>query len=33
MSILIRDATIIAMDKTHGSKPFQGDILIEGERI
>lgn len=33
MSILIRGATIIAMDKAHGSKPFQGDILIQGERI
>ena len=33
MSILIRGATIVAMDETHGSKPFQGDILIEGDSI
>jgi 5-methylthioadenosine/S-adenosylhomocysteine deaminase len=33
MSILIRGATIIAMDKVHGGAPFQGDILIEGDRI
>ena len=33
MSILIEGATIVAMDPEHGSEPFQGDILIEGERI
>jgi len=33
MSILIRGATIIAMDKSHGSKPFQADVLIENDRI
>ena len=33
MSILIRGATILAMDKVHGSKPFQGDVLIENDRI
>lgn len=33
MSILIRNATIVAMDAEHGSTPFEGDILIEGERI
>jgi 5-methylthioadenosine/S-adenosylhomocysteine deaminase len=33
MSTLIRQATILAMDQDHGSKPFTGDILIEGDRI
>ena len=33
MSILIEGATIVAMDAAHGSEPFRGDILIEGERI
>ena len=33
MSILIEGATIVAMDPEHGSEPFRGDILIEGERI
>ena len=33
MSTLIRQATIIAMDEAHGSTPFTGDILIEGDRI
>lgn len=33
MSTLIRQASIIAMDKVHGSKPFTGDILVEGDRI
>jgi 5-methylthioadenosine/S-adenosylhomocysteine deaminase len=33
MSTLIRQATVIAMDAEHGSKPFTGDILIEGDRI
>lgn len=33
MSILIRNATIVAMDPEHGSAPFEGDILIEGDRI
>ena len=33
MSILIEGVTIVAMDPEHGSEPFQGDILIEGERI
>lgn len=33
MSILIKNATIIAMDGQRGAEPFQGDILIEGEVI
>lgn len=33
MSILIRNCRIIAMDTTHGSRPFTGDILVEGDRI
>jgi 5-methylthioadenosine/S-adenosylhomocysteine deaminase len=33
MSILIKRATIISMDREHGSTPFQGDILIERDRI
>ena len=33
MSILIEGATIIAMDPEHGSEPFEGNVLIEGERI
>ena len=33
MSILIEEATIVSMDPEHGSEPFQGNILIEGERI
>ena len=33
MSILIEGATIVSMDPEHGSEPFQGNILIEGERI
>lgn len=33
MSTLIRQAKIIAMDAEHGSQPFTGDILIDGDRI
>ncbi len=33
MSTLIRGCTIIAMDGSRGSTPFEGDILIEGDRI
>ena len=33
MSILIEGATIVSMDPENGSEPFQGNILIEGERI
>src|SRR5690606_8421166 len=33
MSILIRNATILAMDNLHGSIPFTGDVLIEGDSI
>lgn len=33
MSILIRGATIVSMDPEHGSEPFEGDILIEDDRI
>ncbi|RVK34447.1 amidohydrolase [Sinorhizobium meliloti] len=31
--ILIRNATIVAMDATHGTAPFTGDILIDGGKI
>jgi 5-methylthioadenosine/S-adenosylhomocysteine deaminase len=31
--ILIRGATIVAMDAVHGAKPFEADILIEGAKI
>ncbi|MDO6965214.1 amidohydrolase family protein [Rhizobium alvei] len=30
---LIRNATIVAMDKVHGARPFTGDILIDGASI
>jgi 5-methylthioadenosine/S-adenosylhomocysteine deaminase len=33
MSLLIRNATILAMDAAHGSAPFKGDILVERDRI
>jgi 5-methylthioadenosine/S-adenosylhomocysteine deaminase len=33
MTILIRNATILAMGGAHGSTPFTGDLLIEGDRI
>jgi len=33
MSTLIRNATILAMDAAHGSAPFTGDLLVEGDRI
>lgn len=31
--ILIRNATIVAMDAAHGATPFAGDLLIDGGRI
>lgn len=31
--ILVRNATIVAMDSSHRAAPFAGDILIEGETI
>jgi 5-methylthioadenosine/S-adenosylhomocysteine deaminase len=33
MSVLIRSATVLAMGGPQGSTPFQGDILVEGDRI
>jgi 5-methylthioadenosine/S-adenosylhomocysteine deaminase len=30
---LIRNATLLTMDATNGSKPFAGDLLIEADRI
>jgi cytosine/adenosine deaminase-related metal-dependent hydrolase len=33
MTLLIRSATVIAMDDAHGADPFVADIHIEGERI
>jgi 5-methylthioadenosine/S-adenosylhomocysteine deaminase len=33
MSLLIHNATILAIDGAHGSAPFKGDILVERDRI
>jgi len=33
MSVLIRNATVIAMDEGHGATPFPADIRVEGDRI
>ena len=33
MTIHIKGARIIAMDSAHGSETFDGDIVIEGQRI
>ena len=33
MPTLIRQATILAMDAAHGSRPFTGDILVDGDSI
>lgn len=33
MHLLFRNATLLAMDKTHGATPFTGDLLVEGDRI
>lgn len=33
MSILIKNATVVAMDAEHGSEPWTADILVEDERI
>lgn len=33
MTILIRNATVLAMGGANGSAPFTGDLLIEGDRI
>jgi 5-methylthioadenosine/S-adenosylhomocysteine deaminase len=33
MSILIKDATVIAMDAKDGGEPRHADILVEGDRI
>ena len=33
MSILFRNATILAMDSTHGTTPLVGDLLVEGRNI
>jgi cytosine/adenosine deaminase-related metal-dependent hydrolase len=33
MSILIKNATVIAMDDAHGTAPFAADILVTGDRI
>jgi 5-methylthioadenosine/S-adenosylhomocysteine deaminase len=33
MSLLIRNATVLAMGGPQGSTPFRGDILVEGDRI
>lgn len=33
MTILIKGATILGMDAEHGSEPYTGDILIEGDQF
>lgn len=33
MSILIKNATLIAMDAEHGTEPWSADILVEEDRI
>ncbi|HWF35489.1 MAG TPA: amidohydrolase, partial [Solirubrobacteraceae bacterium] len=33
MSILIQNATVIAMDEEHGATPFPADIRVEGDHI
>lgn len=33
MAILIKGATILSMDEEHGTAPFEGDLLIRGDRI
>jgi 5-methylthioadenosine/S-adenosylhomocysteine deaminase len=33
VSILIRNATVIAMDPEHGAAPFPADIAVQGDRI
>lgn len=32
-SLLFRNATLLAMDETHGATPFAGDILVKGSQI
>jgi 5-methylthioadenosine/S-adenosylhomocysteine deaminase len=31
--ILVKGATIVAMDEAHGTKPFTGDVLVDGAKI
>lgn len=33
MSVLFRNATILAMDAAHGATPFSGDLLVDGNTI
>jgi cytosine/adenosine deaminase-related metal-dependent hydrolase len=33
MDLLIKDATVIAMDADHGSRPFRADVEVRGQRI
>lgn len=33
MSILVKDATVIAIDGEHGAEPFSADILVDGDTI
>ena len=33
MSILVKNATVIAMDAAYAAEPWQADILIEGDHI
>lgn len=33
MTLLFRNATILTMDKVHGTTPFSGDVLVEGDSI
>jgi 5-methylthioadenosine/S-adenosylhomocysteine deaminase len=33
MPILLRNATVVAMDAAHGAEPFRADILVDGTKI
>ncbi|EHS49118.1 amidohydrolase [Rhizobium sp. PDO1-076] len=33
MNLLFRNATLLSMDTIHGTTPFTGDLLVEGDRI
>jgi 5-methylthioadenosine/S-adenosylhomocysteine deaminase len=33
MTMLLRNATILAMDRQHAATPFKGDVLIDGDSI
>src|SRR6185437_6611923 len=33
MDILIKNTQVVALDETHGARPFQADIRVRGDRI